>query len=116
MWRTLSQIAEYLADAILLSVFGVVRIAKAALHRGDVYDAKVILASDISDLGGHRLAAHWLGRLIASQPNRPRAYFERGMVHLELHDNGSAQRDFERCLQIDPTFPGAKDWHARAQQ
>jgi len=114
--RSLSQTTQYVVEAFLLTVFGVHRILKAALTRGDVYDAKVIYASDISDLGGHRIAVAWLSRLIKAEPNRPRAYFERGMAHLELRSNVNALIDFEQCLRIDPTFPGAKDWHARASK
>lgn len=112
--RSISQAAQYFVEAFLLTVFGAHRILKALLTGGDVYDAKVISASDISDLGGHRIAVAWLSRLIKAEPNRPRAYFERGIAHLEMRDKANALIDFEQCLRLDPAFPGAKDWHARS--
>ncbi len=114
--RSLSQATRYVVEALLLTVFGVHRILMAALTRGDIYDAKVIYASDISDLGGHCIAVAWLSRLIKAEPSRARAYFERGMAYLELRDNANALIDFKQCLRIDPTFPGAKDWHAHASK
>jgi tetratricopeptide (TPR) repeat protein len=116
MWRSISQVAQYVIEAVLLTVFGVWRIARASFTGGDVYDAKVIYAGDIADLGGHRLAVRWLSNLIESNPSRPRAYLERAMAYLALKDKASAIKDFERCLQIDPAFPGAREWYARASK
>lgn len=114
--RSLYAGAQYGIEAVLLFVFAVTRIAKAVATGGDVYDAKVIAASDVSDLGGHRIAVHWLSRLINSNPTKPRAYFERALAKLELQDKHAAVKDLERCLQIDPAFPGAKDWYERASK
>ena len=116
MSRLLSQIGHYICDAVLLTYYGISRLWTSSRSGGDTYDAKVIFAGDLSDLGGHRLASFWLGRLIASAPGRPRAYFERGMALLELHNDAAALKDFERCLSIDANFPGAKDWYERTKK
>jgi len=114
--RALGNSPQYVVEAVLLTIFGLHRIFVAWRSNGDVYDAKVIFASDISDLGGHRLAVRWLSRLIASDPQRPRAYFERGLARLELNDAEGAKDDLSMCLRIAPEFPGAQQWYSNASE
>ncbi len=71
-------------------------------------------AIDLSDAADYNGALNLLSRAIAADPNNAQAYFERGMVLLNLGQDADAVPDFDRALAIDPEFPGARDWRSRA--
>ncbi|NEZ66439.1 tetratricopeptide repeat protein [Leptolyngbyaceae cyanobacterium CCMR0082] len=71
-------------------------------------------AIDLSDAEDYTGALNLLTRAITVDPNNAQAYFERGMVLLNLDQDANAIPDFDRALAIDSEFPGARDWRARA--
>ena len=71
-------------------------------------------AIDRSDEEDYEGAIALLQQAIRLDPGHAQAYFERGMAYLNLDRDASAAADFDRALAIDPDFPGALDWRARA--
>jgi tetratricopeptide (TPR) repeat protein len=71
-------------------------------------------AIDLSDAEDFTGALNLLTRAITVDPTNAQAYFERGMVFLNLDQDANAVADFDRTLAIDPEFPGARDWRSKA--
>jgi len=71
-------------------------------------------AIDLSDSEDYSGALELLTRAISANSNNAQAYFERGMVLLNLDRDADAIPDFDRALSIDSDFPGARDWRSRA--
>lgn len=71
-------------------------------------------AIDLSDAGDYRKAHKLLTKAIRLDPNNAQAYFERAIVCLNMDQDQQALPDLDRCLELDPHFPGARDWRARA--
>jgi len=71
-------------------------------------------AIDLSDAEDYSGSLKLLTRAIAADVNNAQAFFERGMVLLNLDRDSDAVPDFDRALAIDPAFPGARDWRSRA--
>ncbi|WP_182869993.1 tetratricopeptide repeat protein [Rhodopirellula sp. JC639] len=71
-------------------------------------------AIDLSDSGDYMAAIKLLTRAIATDTSNAQAFFERGMVYMNLDQDADAVPDFDRALAIDPEFPGARDWRSRA--
>jgi len=71
-------------------------------------------AIDLSDAGSYESARELLTRAAEADPGNAQAYFERGMVFMNLDKNADAVADFSRALDIDPEYPGALDWRRRA--
>jgi tetratricopeptide (TPR) repeat protein len=71
-------------------------------------------AIDLSDAGDYPAATKLLTKAIAADPGNARAYFERGMTLLNQDQVTEAIVDFDSALKINPAFPGARDWRARA--
>ena len=71
-------------------------------------------AIDLSDAEDFAGALNLLTRAITVDPTNAQAYFERGMVLLNLDQDANAVADFDRALAIDPEFPGARDWRSKA--
>ena len=71
-------------------------------------------AIDLSDAEDFTGALNLLTRAITADPINAQAYFERGMVLLNLDQDANAVADFDRALAIDPDFPGARDWRSKA--
>jgi tetratricopeptide (TPR) repeat protein len=70
-------------------------------------------AIDLSDAEDYPAALKLLTRAIAVDATNAQAYFERGMVRLNLRQDAEAVADFDRALELDGDFPGARDWRAR---
>lgn len=73
-------------------------------------------AIDLSDAEDYAGAVNLLTRAVTVDPSNAQAYFERGMALLNLDRETDAVADFDRALAIDPDFPGARDWRARAAE
>ena len=71
-------------------------------------------AIDLSDAEDFTGALNLLTCAITVDPTNAQAYFERGMVLLNLDQDANAVADFDRALAIDPEFPGARDWRSKA--
>ena len=71
-------------------------------------------AIDCSGDEGYSKAINLLTKAISIQPNNEQAYFERGMAYLELDKDTDAIADFDRALNINPEYSGARDWRAVA--
>lgn len=71
-------------------------------------------AIDLSDDEDYEGALELLTEAIDTDPGNAQAYFERGIALLNLDRDADAIPDFDRALSIDPAFPGARDWRARA--
>ena len=71
-------------------------------------------AIDLSDAEDFTAALNLLTRAITVDPTNAQAYFERGMVLLNLDQDANAVADFDRALAIDHEFPGARDWRSKA--
>ncbi len=71
-------------------------------------------AIDLGDAGEHWKAYELLAKALALDPECAQAYFERGMVLMNMDRDNEAIADFDRCLELDPAFPGARDWRAKA--
>ena len=70
-------------------------------------------AIDFSNAENYKGAASLLTQAISADPNNAQAYFERGMALLNLNMDADAIADFDRALELDPDYPGARDWRAR---
>lgn len=70
-------------------------------------------AMDCSGDGDYEAAVTLLTRAIALGPRKPQAYHERAMALLNLGRLSEALADFDRALELDSMFPGARDWRAR---
>jgi len=70
-------------------------------------------AIDRSDDGDYEGALKLLGRAIKADPANPQAYFERAMALLNMSRDREALADFDRALELDSVFPGARSWRAR---
>ncbi len=71
-------------------------------------------AIDLSDAGDYESARGLLTRAAEADPDNPQAYFERGIVFMNLDREAEAVADFSKALEIDPAYPGALDWRRRA--
>lgn len=55
-----------------------------------------------------------LDALITDEPTCSQAFFERGMVHMEQDKDSLAIPDLSQALELEPNYPGARDWLSRA--
>ena len=74
---------------------------------------EIIKATDLSDSEDYAGAVKVCDAIIAYNASYDRAYFERAMALLNLDLDDLALKDFERLEQINPTYPGLKDWQSR---
>jgi tetratricopeptide repeat protein len=79
----------------------------------DAVTRLIHLAIDRSDNGDYAAALNLLTRAIKADPASPQAYHERAMALLNMNRDGEALADFDRALELDPKFPGARSWRAR---
>jgi predicted Zn-dependent protease len=70
-------------------------------------------AIDRSDRGDYEGAVKLLTRAIKADQSNPQAYHERAMTLLNLNRDREALADFSKALELNPRFPGARDWRAR---
>jgi hypothetical protein len=70
-------------------------------------------AIDLSGEGEHEAAIELLTRAIAIDATKPQAFFERAIALLDLEQDREALLDLDKALELDPRFPGARDWRAR---
>ncbi|WP_185964326.1 tetratricopeptide repeat protein [Aliikangiella marina] len=70
-------------------------------------------AIDFSGNGEYSKAINLLTQAILIEPDNEQAFFERGMAYLELNNEPDALADFDRALQINPEYSGARDWRSR---
>jgi predicted Zn-dependent protease len=78
------------------------------------FDERLAEAIDLSDDGEYEQALVRLNALVTEFPTEPQAYFERAMTLLNLDRDAQAIPDLEKALALDPAYPGARDWLARA--
>ncbi len=76
-------------------------------------ETEIIKAIDYSDNEEYQMAIDICTGLIKSNSNYDRAYFERAMAYLNLNKDNLAINDFKKLLQLNPEYPGAKDWYSR---
>ncbi|GAB1858422.1 hypothetical protein MHTCC0001_32590 [Flavobacteriaceae bacterium MHTCC 0001] len=76
-------------------------------------EAEIIKAIDFSDNEEYQKAIEVCTKIINSNPNYDRAYFERAMAYLNIDKDNLAIVDFKKVLQLNPEYPGAKDWYSR---
>jgi tetratricopeptide (TPR) repeat protein len=70
-------------------------------------------AIDLSDDGDYTGAIGLLTQAIKADSANPQAHHERAMALANLDRDREAVRDFERTLELDPVFPGVRQWLAR---
>jgi predicted Zn-dependent protease len=70
-------------------------------------------AIDRSGDGDPTGALELLDRAIKADPTNPQAQFERGMALADLNRDREAVAAFERAVELNPAFPGAREWLAR---
>ena len=70
-------------------------------------------AIDRSGDGDYAGALKLLDRAIKADPANPQAHFERGMALADLNRDREAVAAFERALELNPVFAGAREWLAR---
>jgi tetratricopeptide (TPR) repeat protein len=73
-------------------------------------------AIGLSDDEDYEGAITLLTKAIEADPRNAQAYFERAMALLNIDRTVKAISDFDNALHIDPNFPGARDWRARASE
>ncbi len=76
-------------------------------------DAEIIKAIDYSDNEEYQMAIAVCTDIIKSDSNYDRAYFERAMALLNLEKDYLALIDFKKLLDLNPEYPGGKDWYSR---
>jgi tetratricopeptide (TPR) repeat protein len=82
----------------------------------EMVTAKQIIdqAIDLSDAGNYHKAYSLFTQAIKLDRFSAQAYFERAMVLMNMDRVVEALVDFDECLKLNPRFPGARDWRARA--
>ncbi|HKB35123.1 MAG TPA: tetratricopeptide repeat protein, partial [Gemmataceae bacterium] len=70
-------------------------------------------AIDRLDRGDYEGAVKLLTRAVKADPTNLQAYHERAMALLNLNRDREALADFSKALELNPRFPGARDWRAR---
>jgi tetratricopeptide (TPR) repeat protein len=71
-------------------------------------------AIELSDAGKYRKAHDLLTKAIKLDGSIAQAYFERAISLMGMDRDRDALPDLDRCLELDPAYPGARDWRARA--
>lgn len=71
-------------------------------------------AIDLSNAGDYQKAHKLLIEAIKLDPSNAQAHFERAIVLMDMNRDEDALPDLDRCLELNPAFPGARDWRARA--
>jgi hypothetical protein len=72
-------------------------------------------AIDLSSEGKDRKALAAFDKLVKQYPDVARVRFERAMVLMNLDRDEEAEQALHVALQLDPSFPGAANWLAKAQ-
>src|SRR5262245_61735325 len=70
-------------------------------------------AIDCYDDGDYEAAVALLRRAIKADPSNAQAYHEQAMALAGLNRQGEAVTAFNRALELDPLFPGSRQWLAR---
>jgi tetratricopeptide (TPR) repeat protein len=76
-------------------------------------ETEIIKAIDYSDNEDYQKAIDICTEIVNSNPNYDRAYFERAMVYLNIDKDNLAIIDFKKLMELNPEYPGAKDWYSR---
>jgi len=76
-------------------------------------DTEIIKAINYSDNEYYQKAIDICTEIVNSNPNYDRAYFERAMAYLNIDKDNLAIVDFKKLLELNPEYPGAKDWYSR---
>lgn len=76
-------------------------------------DTEIIRAIDYSDNEDYQKAIDICTEIVNSNPDYDRAYFERAMAYLNIDKDHLAINDFKKLLQLNPEYPGVKDWYSR---
>src|SRR5690242_19488985 len=71
-------------------------------------------AIDLSNAGDNRKAYKLLSKAIKLDASNAQAYFERAIALMNMDRDQDALLDQDQCLALEPDFPGARDWRARA--
>lgn len=71
-------------------------------------------AIDLNDEGKYRKALTLFNKLVKEQSTHAQTRFERAMVLMNLDQDEKAAKDLEKVLHLEPDYPGAKEWLARA--
>lgn len=76
-------------------------------------ELEIIKAIDYSDNGDYKIAIDICTEILKSNLDYDRAYFERAMAYLNLDKDNLAINDFKKLMQINPDYPGARDWYSK---
>lgn len=76
-------------------------------------ETEILRAIDYSDNEEYQSAIEVCTKIINSNPNYDRAYFERAMAYLNINKDNLAIVDFKKLMELNPTYPGAKDWYSK---
>ncbi|HXT20702.1 MAG TPA: tetratricopeptide repeat protein, partial [Thermoanaerobaculia bacterium] len=68
-------------------------------------DTRVVLASALSDAGRHADAIATLDRVLASDPDDPKAHETYGIVLLRMERDAQAREQLQRALALNPQLP-----------
>ncbi len=63
-------------------------------------------AIDLSDAGKYKKAHDLFTKVIALDPANAQAYYERARTFLERNKDAEALPDLNKCLELDPAYPG----------
>ncbi|HET9768416.1 MAG TPA: sulfatase-like hydrolase/transferase [Thermoanaerobaculia bacterium] len=72
---------------------------------GGESETRVVLASALSDAGRHAEAIATLDRVLASDPDDPKAHETYGIVLLRMERDAQAREQLQRALQLNPQLP-----------
>lgn len=106
---SVARVARALAGALLLAAMGD---ASQAADPKPESTRLVHRGMDYSDAENYQGAVKLFTRAIEIDPGNAQAYNERAFALLGMHRDRDAIADFERALEINPNFPGARRWLA----
>jgi tetratricopeptide (TPR) repeat protein len=108
-------------DAVSLQIIATTLIAQGKEKEAEAYIARLpqgvkidpdtmlntgIKAYNDKDLDG---ALERFNRVVQENPDLANAYYYRGLTFLGLNKSAEAKADFEKVLQLDPSFPNADE-------
>ena len=108
-------------DAVSLQIIATTLISQGKEKEAEAYMARLpqgvkidpdtllntgIKAYNDKDLNG---ALERFNRVVEQNPDLANAYYYRGLTYLGLNKSAEAKADFEKVLQLDPSFPNADE-------
>lgn len=81
--------------------------------KNEIPDQLILSVIDLADSEKYDEALKVCDKIISIDSNYDRVYFERAMVYLNQDKLQLAASDFTKLIEINPNYPGGKDWYSK---